>query len=269
MRLMKACACLAISAALAAALAACSTFKDQPSAGEIGQVGWFETFAAGDYKGVAEIGEALKGCDIGLGTFERIDGEMIVLDGKVYRVAVDGAVSEPPPETKTPFALSVASFSPDAVVFLKPGMGPKELQEALDAASCSAPFAFLAIRAKCKMSKLKLRSVPSAGEPYPPLSKIVAAQNTFEFNEISGTLIGFKTPSCYKGINVPGYHFHFLSDDRKAGGHVLDFKAEDGSVEIETCDRINLRLPSKGWTPPASFQSSPGAQSFHGESAGK
>ncbi len=257
-RLVK--ASLLIAAALS--LAACA-----PASKEIVQAGWFETFAAGDFKGLRSLGELSRSCDMGIGTFENIDGEMILLDGKIYRVSVEGVVSEVQPESRTPFALAI-EFSPDASAPMSKGMDPKALQAALDAAADSSTYAFLAVKAKCKLAKLKLRSVPAAHGPFPDLAKVVAAQRVFEHAEISGTLIGFRTPPCYKGINVPGYHFHFLSDDRKAGGHVLDFEAEEGVAELEICDGVDLKLPSRGWTPPAAAAKAQGG-SFHGESSGK
>ena len=44
-----------------------------------------------------------------------------------------------------------------------------------------------------------------------------------------------RSPAWVGGLNVPGYHRHFLSDDRTVGGHVLDCRAREGRVQPEVC----------------------------------
>jgi len=55
--------------------------------------------------------------DLGLGTFEELDGEMVILDGKFYQVRCDGSVREVRDDVLTPFAV-ITRFSADAVVTL-------------------------------------------------------------------------------------------------------------------------------------------------------
>ena len=55
----------------------------------------------GAYVGDVTIGELSEHGDLGLGTLNGIDGEMIVLDGRFYRADVDGAINEIDPATIT------------------------------------------------------------------------------------------------------------------------------------------------------------------------
>ncbi len=90
---------------------------------------------------------------------------------------------------------------------------------------------------------MKTRSVPAQKKPYPPLSQVTKNQPEFNYKNVSGIIVGFRCPPYVKGINVPGYHLHFISDDFTKGGHILDFKIKSGKCEIDLCDKFFLILP--------------------------
>ncbi|HOZ43602.1 MAG TPA: acetolactate decarboxylase, partial [Methanoculleus sp.] len=83
-------------------------------------------------------------------------------------------------------------------------------------------------------------------KPYPRLADVVANQTFFEFENVTGTAVGFWTPALAKGINVPGYHLHFITSDRTAGGHLLDMTVAEGSVQLDTTANFTMVLPSRG-----------------------
>lgn len=60
--------------------------------------------------------------------------------------------------------------------------------------------------------------------------------------DISGSLVGFKFPAYADGINVAGYHFHFVSDDRSVGGHVLGLELDTGSLYIDESSDLIVSL---------------------------
>ncbi len=60
---------------------------------------------------------------------------------------------------------------------------------------------------------------------------------------IEGTLVGFWAPAYAQAVNVPGYHFHFLSEDRTFGGHVLDVRATSLVAALHIESDIHLALP--------------------------
>ena len=102
---------------------------------------------------------------------------------------------------------------------------------------------FAAVEIVGKFKHIKVRSVPAQNKPYPPLAQAAEKQSIFEMNDVSGVIVGFRTPQFVKGVNVPGCHFHFLSDDRTQGGHILDFELIEGSCKVDLCNKFLLLLP--------------------------
>ncbi|MGB6152245.1 MAG: acetolactate decarboxylase, partial [Pricia sp.] len=61
---------------------------------------------------------------------------------------------------------------------------------------------------------------------------------------VSGTIVGFYCPDFIGNINVKGFHFHFISDDKKLGGHVMDFKTTQPlHVEVDKKTDYHFVLP--------------------------
>jgi acetolactate decarboxylase len=77
------------------------------------------------------------------------------------------------------------------------------------------------------------------------LTEVTKNQAVFEFHDIEGTIVGFRCPPYVSGINVPGYHLHFLTKDRAAGGHVLDFIVGDASMYIDDTSEFTMSLPGQ------------------------
>ena len=102
---------------------------------------------------------------------------------------------------------------------------------------------FYAIKATGRFEQISVRSVPRQTKPYPSLLKAVDEQPVFDHQEIDGTLVGFRFPDYTQGLNVPGYHLHFLSDDRTVGGHVMRFSTRNARVEIDVTSRFQMSLP--------------------------
>jgi len=178
--------------------------------------------------------------DFGLGTFNHLDGEMVVLDGQVYQLKADGHSYPVADEEKTPFAC-VTFFSPDS---------GEEVDRALDYAGLNALLDLLlpsknllyAIRIDGDFSYVRTRSVPRQ-ESYRPLVEVAREQPEFEFHDIGGTLAGFWTPAFMQSLTVPGYHLHFLTADRSSGGHLLECRSRRVSIAIQHVPRLEVGLP--------------------------
>jgi acetolactate decarboxylase len=187
----------------------------------------------GRYDGVMPIPELLHGGDFGLGTLDHLDGELIVLDGRAYQVRGDGVVAEAGPDRSTPFAI-MTPFEPDRE-FACPHVGNlSDLDARLDDA-LGQQDNFLAMRIDGRFAAITLRSVHRQEAPYRPLVEVVRGQSVWTHREVSGTLVGFRSPAWVGELNVPGYHWHFLSDDRTVGGHVLDCRVRAGRVQYQVC----------------------------------
>lgn len=204
------------------------------------QVSTIDALLAGAYDGQMTVGELKEHGDLGLGTFNALEGEMIVLDGKVYQARADGAVYEMPDDTTTPFA-AVVNFDTDQAALLSGPLSDEVLQKQIDKLAPNKNL-FLAVRVDGTFPTMKVRSVPKQSKPYPPLAEVVKQQAVFEYTNVTGTVLGFRCPSFVKGINVPDYHLHFISKDRTLGGHVLDLTLENAALQLDACNEFMLVL---------------------------
>lgn len=71
----------------------------------------------------------------------------------------------------------------------------------------------------------------------------IERQPVFTFENSSGTLIGFPSPDYVEGINVAGFHVHYITDVRQGGGHVLDYRLTEATVEVARISRLRIDLP--------------------------
>ena len=179
--------------------------------------------------------------DFGLGTVQALDGEMIGLDGQFYQVKSNGIAYRVNDSMKTPFA-EVAFFKPEETIALNGTSNLTELESRLDGRLATRNL-FYGIRIDGTFDYVKTRSVPVQSKPYPPLSEAVKAQKVFEFHDVKGTIVGFRCPDYVNGVNVPGYHLHFITLDRSAGGHLLDFNLENASIKVDSLSEFEMALP--------------------------
>lgn len=205
------------------------------------QVSAIELLLAGDYDGRVTVAELKQHGDMGLGTVDHLDGEMIALDGAFYTVRSDGSILELNDSMTVPFA-DVTFFETDLVVPVENiqniGMLEDELEKHLPSETV-----IYAIRIDGTFPYIKTRAVPRQDPPYPRLVEVVKNQSVFEFGDIEGTLIGFWSPSFVTGLNVPGYHMHFISAERTKGGHLLDIQVDEAYIKLDITDRYTIDLP--------------------------
>lgn len=206
------------------------------------QVSTIDALMTGIYDGETTLGALKKKGDFGLGTFNSLDGEMVLLDGEFYRINGQGAVERPDMTTKTPFA-AVTFFEADRTILLDGGVDFSRFASETDRA-LPTPNMFYAIKITGSFRSVRTRSVPAQGKPYKPLKEVVKRQPLFTLTNVKGTIVGFRCPPYVKGVNVPGYHLHFIAADRSAGGHVLDFTAEKATLEIDDTTEFTLIIPS-------------------------
>jgi acetolactate decarboxylase len=196
----------------------------------------------GAFEGDLSFAELAEHGDLGLGTLNHLDGEMIALDGEFFRADVDGAVRRVGPEELTPFAV-VTSFEPSVDVTLDEALAQPDLLARIDGL-VPADASSCAVRIDGRFELVRARSVPRQEPPYRPLTEVVADQHVFELEDVAGTLLGFRFPAWVEGIEVAGYHLHFISDDRGRGGHVLDSRvAAGGRLRIDPSNDLHVELP--------------------------
>ena len=195
----------------------------------------------GVYDGDVTFAEIAEHGDFGLGTFNQLDGEMVAVDGKFYQLRADGTAKLVDPQETTPFA-QVAFFNPDTVHRFNGPLRRAALETFIDTVTPSKNL-FYAIRIDGSFQRVLTRTVAKVAQPYPAFIEATKHQATMTFTDAAGTLIGFRTPDYAQGLGVAGYHLHFLTGDRTAGGHVIDFTLDKATVQISAQADVHLNLP--------------------------
>jgi acetolactate decarboxylase len=204
------------------------------------QVSTSGALVKGVYQGFVRMGDIKRHGDFGLGTFDSLDGEGIMLEGHCYRAGSNGTVSEVSENVLTPFWVTT-KFQTDRKEDFQNVLHLEDLCDRLSAMRPSDNL-MAAIRIDGIFSSIKVR-VACKAEAGVDLVSAMAHQHEFSYQNIKGTLIGFYTPEYARTINVPGYHLHFLSSDRICGGHVLNLKATLLSVAVEITSDFHVALP--------------------------
>lgn len=212
-----------------------------PSRDTLYQASTIDALLAGTYDGDLALRDLRRQGDFGIGTYDRLDGEMVLLDGTFHQVKADGKVYAPDLDGETPFA-AVCAFRPEKTVPVPPGADLEAVAALLDRAAPNANQ-FCAIRIEGYFKSMRTRSVPAQQRPFPPLKEITPTQPVFDLESVAGTVVGFRCPPFAAGVNVPGYHLHFLSRDRSQGGHVLAFELASGTAQVDVLDRFVMQLP--------------------------
>ena len=194
----------------------------------------------GIYEENVPLSDVLEHGDFGIGTFDDLDGEMLIVDGRIFQILVDGAVMEVSAEKCSPFA-TVTFFEPsrsaqtagidtyDAFLRWLNGLLP-------------SPNLFYALRIEGTFVSVRARSVPKTAN-YHPFADLAHEQVIFNFHDMAGTLAGFYTPDFMSSLSVPGLHLHFISEDRRHGGHLLGCVPGNVTARIQIINKLELSLP--------------------------
>ncbi|MBO7671220.1 MAG: acetolactate decarboxylase [Aeriscardovia sp.] len=193
---------------------------------------------AGDFEGKMTVGDLLEKGDTGLGTFEGLDGEMAVIDGKAYKMTSDGKAREASNEEKSPFA-AVTAFCPS--IFLE--VGESEDLEGQIRSHLPGSNYPCALKCSGEFKKVTTRTVSKREKPWGPMKEAVDEQKVCEFEKVKGDVVGFWTPKAFEGPCVAGFHMHFISESRDFGGHILSAEAKQVFVQIAFCPLITFSLP--------------------------
>lgn len=222
-------------------LAPATSFAKQDDKEIVYQVSTLSALMEGLYDGEVTISELKEHGNIGIGTFDALDGEMVCKDGKFYQVKGDGSIVRADWGAKTPYAV-VTYFAPFSKIAMVEMDDLADLTDFLDA-NIPSDNIFYAVKITGTFKYVKTRSVYRQSVPYPRLSQVTQTQSVFEARDIKGTVVGFRSPEYVKGLSAVGYHFHFLSDDEKFGGHLLECSVTEAFAEVDDKNEFFMRLP--------------------------
>jgi acetolactate decarboxylase len=208
---------------------------------ELFQTSTVQALLRGAFDGDVTLREVLEHGDLGLGTLNGLDGELIVLGGEAWKANLDCTLVRPDLSSATPYAV-VVPFEPGESIALQGPFSDSELQAHLGAMAIEGRPT--AVRIDGRFEVVRIRSVPKQQPPYPPLSDVIAEQQVNELLDVSGTMIGFFFPDALDGIEMVGSHLHFLTDDRTRGGHVLGYTLLEASAHIDGATRLHVELPA-------------------------
>lgn len=212
----------------------------QKHADRVVQIAPLERLAQGGYDGNITVSQVKQMSNFGIGTFTGLDGEMIMLDGVVYHAPSSGLLHVGGDQEIIPFATLTRfrgqyRFAQSAALADYPAL-QSYLSSVMPDLNQVVSF-----RVKGRFSTLKLRAPQKQEKPYPVLTEALKTQAVFELTNISGTFVGFRHPTYFGTVNASGYHFHFVSDDRKTGGHVLAVSTTEAlSVAADTIEQYDV-----------------------------
>ena len=187
------------------------------------------------------LAQLLEHGDLGLGTLNGLDGELIVLEGQAWKANLDCTLTQPRGTVRTPYAV-VTPFAPGDPVAIAEPLSGEHLERWLRARHrvTDRPDA---IRIDGRFEHVHVRSVPRQQRPYPTLATAISHQHVCELDDVSGTMVGFRFPDPLDGLEMAGFHLHFVTDDRTRGGHVLSYRVLEGELRIDEASDLHVELP--------------------------
>jgi acetolactate decarboxylase len=200
----------------------------------------------GGYDGVTTLDEALAGGDIGLGTVDRLDGELVVVDGQPWRVDWQGTAQIMPGSTRTPFAVVSTLESP-----LTQRLRDVSREQVL---SCiqdlvGDPGAVITVRLEGVFDRVLVRSVPPQDPPYRPYAQVCQTDEVrWEHKPFYGVFVGFVFPDLSPGATIPGLHLHGLDRMRTTGGHNHELHVRDAVLSVSASREVVMQLPERSMT---------------------
>ncbi len=196
---------------------------------------------AGNLGGTISLGDLMQHGSCGIGTFDGLDGEVVILDNEVYQADSTGAVHHVTDDQVTlPFAsvhqpADLTALSLDRVDFAALNQDFVARHELTNV--------FAALRLHGTVEDITVRVAPKQGRPYPSLLEVAKGQPTFHRDRVSGTIIGYFAPAIFGTVTAAGWHLHFLSDDRQFAGHLLSFSAPHLTGDLQVFNQLDQHFP--------------------------
>lgn len=231
--------------AVAWMLAGCHLAVPQPedvgTARRFTQVSLFSMLLCGRYGGVVDLGWVKDRGNLMIATMDRLDGEVMMVDGVVYQVKSDGTVRCPADGETIPYG-TIADFRPETTETIGPIASYEDFETAMGKLFPDENIP-LAVHLTGEFRMMRTRSVERQEKDGLGLAEASETESKFEMSDTAGDLVGFRLPGYLKGVNAPGWHLHYIDAGRKHGGHVLNFALKGGTLKACKCGQFDIRLP--------------------------
>lgn len=222
-----------------------NAIAQQKGAGEesnLFSAGYASAFIGGLYDAWYPYSALKQHGNFGLGAPAKLDGELIMLNGNLYKTEYTGKTLPVSDADSTPYAI-VCHFNAAKIYKSARQLTKAALFKYLDSLLTNQNGIY-AIHISGSFRYVKTRAFPPVQQkPYLPLAAMLDKQHFFEYNNIKGDLVGYRLPAFMEGPHIAGYHFHFLSVDKMCGGHIIDFVADDIVVEVDVLTSYTMQLP--------------------------
>jgi acetolactate decarboxylase len=205
------------------------------------QLAAFNTFSTGKYSGFITYNQIEQHGNFGIGTFDGLNGEMLAFDGVFYQIPSDGVPRVADSAQTSPHA-TVTYFDPD-LTYSVSNLNYTGLKSYLDSQLATSEDTIYAIKVAGNFSYIQARSPAKQSEPYPNLTDALKTQSVFNFTNVEATAVGYLFPSSMNGVDPAGYHLHIITDDKTAGGHLLECQIENASIQVDIIKNYTLILP--------------------------
>lgn len=212
------------------------------------QVSTVNALVLGHYEKVVAVKDVLEHGTLGLGTYEGLAGEALIIDGKAYEGQPGGKVIPADPTRGIAFC-TVAPFTMAGTVFQVARIADiaalKARADEVRRVECKGDNYPCFMRVDGTFEKITVRSCRRQDQPYRPLLTVTKDQVETTAENIEGTIIGVWFPAFLDGTSIPGWHFHFISRDRSSlGGHCLACTLKGGLIGAKREMGFQIVLPS-------------------------
>lgn len=206
------------------------------------QVSTYGAVFAGVLDGFVPLKELSKWGDFGIGSITGLHGEIAILDGIIHHFDEYGQTRSIDREDLTPKML-LSFFKTDQIVPLHTAATYEETKSAIEQALPSANIMY-AIKIEGLFEVLRTKCYPAQPKPYPKGINTALSKHVRTYHNERGTLVGYLMPDHLGEISGLSYHFHFITEDGKYGGHMIDFTLIDGTAYLDYKHTLRLVLPT-------------------------
>ena len=210
----------------------------------INQVALLQSLALGHFDGSITVKQWKTFGDTGIGTFDGLNGELIALDGVIYQGDQNCRAHVMKDNDTIPFS-NITFFEKDFSVKLNNVADKAALEKILnECVAKSGTNDFYMIKLPAEYNEILIRSEAKQNKPYPTLVQALeATQKETTLKNVKGTIVGLYCPQFMSSLNSVGWHFHFISDDKKFAGHVLNMNIKNGEAQFDKTENFSMILP--------------------------